>query len=173
MNFFELYSDFKGRHCFNIHEVEFDNANIRSVAFSRWVHSGKLIKLYNGWYCFPDALQTEDGLRVIASQIYKPSYVSFEYALHLYGAIPEIIPTITCTTTAKTMSMDAGNRKLAYTSVKPSMFFGYSMQRTAGGTYLIVTPEKAIVDFLYIHNEYKHRRIWRNSVLMNTSWNMN
>lgn len=155
MSFFELYTDFKDRYCFNIHEVEQGNANTRAIAFSRWVRSGKLMRLYNGWYCFPDALQSEDGMRVIASQIYKPSYISFEYALHLYGAIPELIPTITCATGAKTMVVETGIRKLSYTSIKPAMFFGYSIQRTAGGTYLIATPEKALADFLYIHNGYR------------------
>ena len=57
----------------------------------------KLFKITNGLY------ETDPNTPgyLLASSIYGPSYISFEYALSYYGLIPERVTTITCATFEK------------------------------------------------------------------------
>ncbi len=61
---------------------------------SRDIRDGKLYKIITGLY------ETDSNTPgyLLASSIYGPSYISFEYALSYYGLIPERVNTITCTT---------------------------------------------------------------------------
>ena len=61
---------------------------------SRDIKNGKLFKIVNGIY------ETDPNTPpyLLASCIYGPSYISFEYALAYYGAIPERVYTVTCAT---------------------------------------------------------------------------
>ena len=60
----------------------------------RNVRDGKLIKIINGLY--ETNVNTPGYL--LATSIYGPSYISFEYALCFYGLIPERVNVITCAT---------------------------------------------------------------------------
>lgn len=60
----------------------------------RNVRDGKLIKIINGLY--ETNVNTPGYL--LATSIYGPSYISFEYALSFYGLIPERVNVITCAT---------------------------------------------------------------------------
>lgn len=61
---------------------------------SREIKDGKLFRIINGLY------ETDPNTPgyLLASSIYGPSYISFEYALSYYGLIPERVTTITCAT---------------------------------------------------------------------------
>ena len=68
---------------------EYSNKNNK---ISREIKSGKLFKIVTGLY------ETNPNIPgyLLASSIYGPSYISFEYALSFYGLIPERVSTITC-----------------------------------------------------------------------------
>ena len=89
---------------------------------------------------------------VLASSIYGPSYISFEYALSYYGLIPERVTTITCATCnkkkKKIYKTDFG--VFTYRDV-PTLSYPEDILFTIEGDYLyqIATPEKAICDKLY------------------------
>ena len=154
MTFFELYKILKDRACININELYSERRETLFTDLSRWVKSGKLVRIRNSWYCLPETLGSEDALRVIASSIYRPAYISFEYALHFHGIIPEIVATLTCASSNKTNAFHADSRLITYTSLKPKLMYGYYPHAGKEGVTLLARPEKAIVDFLYIHNEY-------------------
>ena len=60
----------------------------------RNVRDGKLIKIIKGLY---ETNANTPGY-LLATSIYGPSYISFEYALSFYGLIPERVNVITCAT---------------------------------------------------------------------------
>ena len=115
---------------------------------SRDLKDGKLYKIINGLY------ETNPNIPgyLLASSIYGPSYISFEYALSYYGLIPERVNTITCATFNK-------KKKKIYNT-----YFGVFTYRDIpvnaypeeiilkeenNYAYQIATPEKALCDKLY------------------------
>lgn len=123
------------------------------VQFSRWIRAGKILRLRKGLY-----LLNQEDLRInpsrpfVAREMYSPSYISMEYALSLYGLIPERVSDLTSITTKKTVAFQTPLGRFVYQHVKKSCFFGFrEMKDEAGLAYLLALPEKALVDFLYLN----------------------
>jgi predicted transcriptional regulator of viral defense system len=85
----------------------------------------------------------------IANQLYRPSYVSFEYALAYYNLLPEIVYTITSATTKSTRQFSTDTKTFQYTTIKIKAFTGYKLMVEDSRRFLIADPEKALVDYLY------------------------
>jgi len=156
MEYFELYRTFRGRACFHIQEVLADNRDSLSTAVSRWVKVGQLIRLRGGWYAFPESAESEDNLRVIASEVYKPAYISMEYALHFHGIMPEVVSSLTCVGTQKTLSCRMAGRDFSFRHIREDLLWGFETVRTPSGVYRLARPEKAILDFLYLNPQYRN-----------------
>ena len=60
---------------------------------TRMIKSGDVIQVRRG--LFLEARETGHSLKSLASVIYGPSYISFEYALAHYGLIPERVQSVT------------------------------------------------------------------------------
>lgn len=115
---------------------------------SRDIQSGKLYKVIPGLY------ETDPNTAgyLLASSIYGPSYISFEYALSYYGFIPERVSTITCATfnkkKKKQYCTDFGT--FTYRDIPNDAYPEELLLKTEGSySYQIATPEKAICDKLY------------------------
>ena len=120
---------------------------------NRWQKKGLLVKLKRGVY-----LLNENDRRVnlsrnfIANQLYVPSYMSMESALVYSGLIPERAADLTSVTTRKTMVIKNKLGRFVYQHIKPEAFRGFkSLKDSAGFTFFIAEPEKAMVDFLYLN----------------------
>lgn len=101
---------------------------------------------------FPECVRYVDVVRRIANVIYSPSYVSLHYTLCFYEMIPEAVTTITSVTTLKTCRFDNRFGTFVYQTVKPSFFFGYEpMVGRDGKGFFMATPEKALLDLLYLY----------------------
>src|SRR3989304_8222296 len=61
----------------------------------QWVKAGDLITLKRGLYAFSN---TRVDKVEVARRLYPPSYISLEYALNLYGLIPDVPFSITLVT---------------------------------------------------------------------------
>ena len=124
---------------------EYSNKNNK---ISREIKEKKLFKIINGLY---ETSQNTAGY-LLASSIYGPSYISFEYALSIYGLIPEKVTTITCATCnkkkKKIYNTDFG--VFTYRDV-PSLAYPEEILLKIEGeySYQIATKEKAICDKLY------------------------
>ena len=77
---------------------------------SREIKAKKLFKIIKGLY---ETNQNTKGY-LLAGSIYGPSYISFEYALSLYGLIPERVTTITCATFDKKKKKKSIRRRKLY-----------------------------------------------------------
>ena len=107
---------------------------------------GLFLRLKNGVYTLKTDFPNEEE---IANALYKPSYISFEYALAYYGMLPEMPYSITSATTKSTRSFSISFVSLSYYTIKQEAYTGYSLIKTATKAFLIADREKALVDYLY------------------------
>jgi len=121
-------------------------ANTVSLFLTRNTKNNNIIKLRRGFYVFKGEYVNEF---LIANQVYKPSYVSFEYALMFYGIIPETVYAITSVTTKITREFIIKNISYDYHHIKKQAFTGYVKKYFDGQMALIAEPEKALADYLY------------------------
>ena len=142
--------------CFNINQVllwekDFDRNNL-----TRWCRRGLLVKLRNEHYAFPEYRQVPDFAQYVANQIYKPSYISLQSALSIYGMIPEEVVQLTSVSTLKTVHFTNPFGTFHYQNVKESLYFGYEISALHDGRgVLLATPEKALLDLLYLNPYYR------------------
>ena len=155
MNYQVFRNQFYEAGCFNINQVYswqpgFDKNNI-----GRWVKKGLLIKLRNSYYAFPEFLNVANSSLYVANYIYKPSYVSLHTALAFYGMIPESVMQITSITSLKTAGFNNNFGEFSFKNILPACMFGYDAKPFSDGkTILIASPEKAIIDLLYLYPFY-------------------
>lgn len=129
---------------------DFDRNN-----FSRWINKGLIIRLRKGYYTFPEYKSLPHYQFYFANKIYKPSYVSLHSALAFYGLIPESILQITNVTTLKTGSFVNVIGEFSYKTIKKNLLFGYLHKKIDNEkNFIIASPEKAIIDLLYLYPEY-------------------
>lgn len=107
---------------------------------------GFLVRLKKDYYALKMKLPGEE---VIANTLYRPSYISLEYALSRFGIIPESAYSITSVTTKATVSFFVLGREFSYHKIKKSAYTGYAPEEVDGKTVFIAEPEKALADYLY------------------------
>jgi predicted transcriptional regulator of viral defense system len=107
---------------------------------------GLFLRLKNGLYI----LKTDPPLEEeIANRLYRPSYISFEYALAAHNILPEMPYAVTSATPKPTRTFAVRDRTFVYLTIKKGSFTGYTPIKRAGRTILMAEPEKALVDYLY------------------------
>ncbi len=141
--------------CFSIYQVLMWDPGFDSNNYTRWCRHGLLVRLRRGWFAFPEMLKAPDFARYIANRIYKPSYISLQTALSFYGMIPEAVTDITSVSTLKTAEFTNKFGTYSYKTIKPELFFGFELKKMQDGrTIPFATPEKALLDLLYLYPEY-------------------
>lgn len=119
------------------------NRNSLYVTLNRLVKSGILLRQAKNIYSlFTDSFEVEK----IGSEVYFPSYLSFEYALSFYNILLQIPYTVTFATSRPTKKMTIGGIAVEFSHLKKELFFGYSLM---DGKY-IAEKEKALLDQLYM-----------------------
>ena len=107
---------------------------------------GLLFRLKKNLY----SLRTDTPAEVeIANRIYRPSYISFEYALAYYNILPEAPYQLTSATTKPTREFLIKEKAYKYYSIKENFYRGYYLEKEKGVSFLIAEPEKALTDYLY------------------------
>jgi len=125
----------------------FGVSRLRTKYFLKeYTRGGLLLRLKNGLYALKTDPPPEEE---IANRIYRPSYLSFEYALAAHNILPEMPYSVTSATTRTTRAFSVGDKTFSYSTIKRPAYAGYAPARRAGRTVLIAEPEKALVDYLY------------------------
>ncbi|MDE3055256.1 MAG: hypothetical protein KGI80_00950 [Verrucomicrobiota bacterium] len=137
-------------------------ANPRNV-IRRLLHGQKIIRVKKGFYVF--GADYRKGLickEVLANQIYGPSYISFESALSFHGMIPERVETLTSATTGKTRIFDTPLGRFSYQHLPLSKYtVGMIIkQMDEHHRILIATPEKALIDLIYVYKGLSNQKNW-------------
>jgi predicted transcriptional regulator of viral defense system len=116
------YIDFKNKFinlgCFNINQIYAFDPDFNRNNLTYWQKKGWLIYLRNGFYAYPELKQEINSQYFLANKIYRPSYVSLQYALAYYEIIPESVVQITNITTLKTKSFENDFGQFYYKSIK-------------------------------------------------------
>jgi predicted transcriptional regulator of viral defense system len=159
MNFIEFRKKFLSLACFTTNQVyalypEFNRNNL-----GHWIKQGYLVRLRQGYYTFPEFKESTEFALYFANIIYKPSYISLHTAMSFYGIIPEAVPAITSVTTLKTITFSNAFGEYSYKNIKPDMMFGYDLREMEGDRRIMfATPEKALIDLLYLYPFYNTER---------------
>ncbi len=116
------------------------------------IKKGELIQLKKGIYTFSEDYRNHSlNLISTANMLYKPSYVSFEYALSFYSLIPERVYTITSASTSRSKEFETPLGRFSYTKIPLiaySLGIDWKFDENDGG-YMIATAEKALCDKIY------------------------
>lgn len=115
---------------------------------TRLLKTGKLIQVRRGLFVDDHSVSR----KALASIIYGPSYISFEYALSAAGLIPERVEVVTSAcfnkNRNKTYRTPLGEFRYFYL---PDLVYPYGirLQEDDGMSYLIASGEKALCDAVY------------------------
>lgn len=137
---------------------------------SRWVRAGKIHQLRRGLYALaPPFRKAKPHPFVLANRIVPASYVSLQSALAHFDLIPEHVPVVTSVTTGRPDERDTPLGAFAYRHVSPPAFFGYRLLefgRTQSA--FVATPEKALLDLVYLTPRADRRDYLEGLRLQNT-----
>ncbi|MDR2883393.1 MAG: hypothetical protein LBU98_06430 [Alistipes sp.] len=154
MNFLEFRKEFFEAECFSVHQVRAWDSGFQANNLTRWTKQRLLVKLRQGFYTFPEYLNSRDFALYISNRIYKPSYISFHTALAFYGIIPEAVVQITAAAALKTAEFINDFGTYTYHKMREDLIFGYELMRFGERTIQFAMPEKALLDLLYIYSFY-------------------
>ncbi len=139
----------------NIIKNNLANYSNKNNKISRDIKNGKLIKIVNGLY------ETDSNTPgyLLASSIYGPSYLSFDFALSYYGLIPEKVLAYTSATYEKKKKKQYNTPfgTYLYRDVPKNAYsIGIKLIEENGYSYQIAIPEKALCDKLYTLSPLKN-----------------
>ena len=155
MTYIQFYNEWHRLACFSVSQVRAIYPDFHRGNFVQWQQAGYIVSLRQGWYAFADYLQQPDYARYFAGKICAPSYISLHTALSFYGIIPEAVVEITSVTTQKTCQYENALGQFSYQTIKPRLFWGFEPKTMRDGKqYMMATPEKAIIDLLYLYPQY-------------------
>lgn len=143
MSYYPVFTSNEARNVF------FDERNIL-VQIAFWTKKGYIKKIKKGLYVLTGA-EKEINPLALSAKIYEPSYLSLEFALNYYGVIPDIPGTYTSVTSRKTMAYTNQFGNFSYQKVKRNLFFGYLSFSEKNLSFNLATPEKALMDYLYLN----------------------
>ncbi len=139
-----------------IFEIIADDSKVLRNCITEWVKKGLVIRLKQGLYTLRDKDRRKKVTKsYLANQIYSPSYISLEYALQHYNFIPEAVYLITSVSSKKTHTFRNQLGRFSYSHVKQEVFSDYILKKDIyDNEYYIASPEKALLDFLYLRVRY-------------------
>jgi predicted transcriptional regulator of viral defense system len=119
---------------------------------SRWTAAGKLYQLRRGLYALaPPYQKTNPHPFLVANRLVRASYVSLQAALAHYNLIPEHVPVVTSVTAARPVEYETPLGQYVFHHVKQSLFQGYHLMEVSDGqSAFVATPEKALLDLIYL-----------------------
>lgn len=105
----------------------------------------QIIHLCRGKWIFPDS-DPFSIPEILTSPF--PAYISLQTALYFHGMISQIPSMIYAVSVARTRMYKTIIANVSIHHVKPEFFFGFEEKKN--GLLKIATPEKALIDFLYL-----------------------
>jgi len=122
------------------------------LQLSRWVKAGRLQQIRRGLYLpAPAWRKVEPHPFLVANRMQPGSYVSLQSALAFHGLIPEHVPVVTSVGPGRGEEISTPLGRFKFNHIAESLLYGYSGQEIAGNqTAFIATPEKALLDLVYM-----------------------
>ncbi len=120
---------------------------------SKWKKQGKLIELRKGFYLLSSEIKPFPPLFYLSNILLFPSYVSLQSALSYYGLIPEAVFSVTAVSTRRTRTFSTPIGVFTFRKIKQELFCGYTKVKFGDFNVLLATPEKALLDTIYITHQ--------------------
>lgn len=142
------------------HEPVFDSSlllagdvkpeNLR-LQLSRWVKAGKIHQLRRGVYALAVPYQKQKPHPfLVANRLQRASYVSMQSALSYYGMIPNIVQSTISITTGRPDRLQTPLGNFEFRHIHKNYFRGYRLIDVGGQQAFVASPEKAILDLIYL-----------------------
>ena len=118
----------------------------------RWVKSGRITPLRRGGYFLKRPYRQEKPHPFFAANLLQPhSYISLHSALAYYDMIPEYVPVTTSVGTGRPETIETPLGSFKFHHLAERLFFGFEEREVSRNQQvLIASPEKALVDLLYL-----------------------
>ena len=127
------------------------NPKIVHLQLTRWANSGRIYRLRRGLYSIaPPYQKKKPHPFLIANHLKRASYVSLQSALAFYSLIPETVNTTTSVTTGRPERLETPLGLYEFRHIKTDLLFGYQMIDLKSQNALVATPEKALLDLIYL-----------------------
>lgn len=127
------------------------NPKIVRLQLTRWVNSGRIYQLRRGLYSIaPPYQKIKPHPFLVANRLQQASYVSLQSALAFYGLIPEIVNITVSITAGRPERLETPLGIFEFRHIKSNLLFGYQMTDLGGQSALVATPEKALLDLVYL-----------------------
>jgi predicted transcriptional regulator of viral defense system len=129
------------------------NPKIVRLQLTRWVNSGRIYQLRRGLYSIaPPYQKIQPHPFLVANHLQRASYVSLQSALAFYGLIPETVNITVSVTTGRPERLETPLGIFEFRHIKSELLFGYEMTDLEGQNALVATPEKALLDLVYLQS---------------------
>jgi hypothetical protein len=131
------------------------NPEVVRMQFARWTNSGRVYQLRRGLYMIaPPYQKVKPHPFLVANRMQRASYVSGQSAMAFYGLIPEVVPVTLSVTAGRPERLETPLGAFEFRHVKPGLLRSYRMTnlgRTPPNQQaLVATPEKALLDLVYL-----------------------
>jgi predicted transcriptional regulator of viral defense system len=127
------------------------NPKLIRIQLSRWVKAKKIFQLRRGLYSIaPPYQKKQPHPFLIANHLQKASYVSVQSALAFYGFIPEIVNVTTSVSTGRPERLVTPLGIYDFRHIKTEYLFGYQLIDLVDQKALVASPEKALLDLIYL-----------------------
>ncbi len=150
--YIEFKNHFNKRPLISLVEINKAFPKLDKRRLTEWNKKGYIENVKRGFYRFGDQPLNQGTIYFIANKIYQPSYISLESALTYYQIIPEAVFSVTSISSLNTTKLNSSVGTLTYNHLKENLFFGYELIELNGLTIAFASPEKAILDYLYLHS---------------------
>ena len=119
---------------------------------SRWYAAGRIYQLRRGVYALaPPFQKIKPHPFTVANHLAHGSYVSCQSALAYYDLIPEYTAVTTSVTPGRAGQWDTPLGSYAYRRMQIKLLHGYRLIEVGGGqSAFVATPEKALLDLIYL-----------------------
>jgi len=128
------------------------------LQLSRWIKDGRVIKLHKGLYSLAEPYRKviPDPF-FIANQLRPASYISLQSALSWYHMIPEFVPETSSITSGRPLIIKTPIGRFNFRHIKKTLFSDYKLIKlTNEQQAYIASPEKALLDLIYLTPEADH-----------------
>ena len=132
------------------------NPDIVCLQLIRWTKSGRVFQLRRCLYAIaPPYQKVKPQSFLIANRLQRASYVSGQSALAFYGMIPDTVQATLSVTAGRPERLETPLGVFEFRHVKPELLRGYRMTALHGPKIpeqqaLVATPEKALLDLVYL-----------------------
>lgn len=126
------------------------------LQLTRWTNSGRVYQLRRGVYAIaPPYQKVKPHPFLIANHLQRASYISGQSALAFYGLIPEVVQATLSVTGGRPERLKTPLGVFEFRHVKPELLNSYRMTdlnslKHAPQQALVATPEKALLDLIYL-----------------------